>query len=60
MLDDLVDKGKVRHYGVSVYHLSEAVEALKSPRKSIQFVFNIFSNNQQSGFLSWLAKLALP
>ena len=55
VLDDLVDKGKVRHYGVSVYHLSEAVEALKNPRvKSIQFVFNIF--RQQPA--EWFFKLA--
>ena len=55
VLDALVDKGKVRHYGVSVYHLTEAVEALKNPRvKSIQFVFNIF--RQQPA--EWFFKLA--
>ncbi len=52
LLDRLIDKGKIKHYGVSVYHLSEAVEALKNPRvKSIQFVFNIFRQQPADWFL---------
>lgn len=52
LLDRLVEKGKVKHYGVSVYHLSEAVEALKNPMvKSIQFVFNIFRQQPADWFL---------
>tara|TARA_Y100000741_G_C18248721_1_gene556497 strand:+ start:217 stop:1203 length:987 start_codon:yes stop_codon:yes gene_type:complete len=42
-MDQLVKKGKIKYYGVSVYHLSEAYEAMKFPNvKSIQLVFNIF------------------
>jgi|TARA_B110000259_G_C14014067_1_gene400652 aryl-alcohol dehydrogenase-like predicted oxidoreductase len=42
-MDLLVKKGKVGHYGVSVYNLSEAYEAIKFKNvKSIQLVFNIF------------------
>ena len=43
LLDNIVKKGKVLHYGVSVYNLSEAFEAMKYKNiKSIQLVFNIF------------------
>ena len=42
-MDHLVKKGKILHYGVSVYNLSEAIEALNYDNvKSIQLVFNIF------------------
>jgi aryl-alcohol dehydrogenase-like predicted oxidoreductase len=42
-MDDLVKKGKIGHYGISVYNLSEAYEAIKYPNiKSVQLVFNIF------------------
>ena len=51
LLDRLVEKGKIKNYGVSVYHLSEAVEALKNPKvKSIQFVFNIFRQQAADWF----------
>ena len=43
MMDEIVKKGKIAYYGVSVYKLSEAIEAIKFPNvKSIQLVFNIF------------------
>ena len=52
-LDRLVEKGKVIHYGVSVYNLSEAVEAIKNPRvKSIQLVFNIFRQQAADWFFA--------
>jgi aryl-alcohol dehydrogenase-like predicted oxidoreductase len=55
VLDRLVTRGKIRFYGVSVYNLSEAVEALKNPNiKSVQLVFNIF--RQQPA--EWFFKLA--
>jgi len=39
----VVKKGKVANYGVSVFKISEAMEAIKRPNvKSIQIVFNIF------------------
>tara|TARA_Y100000748_G_C15441808_1_gene467504 strand:- start:11 stop:994 length:984 start_codon:yes stop_codon:yes gene_type:complete len=42
-MDHLIKKGKILNYGVSVYNLSEAIEALKYDNvKSIQLVFNIF------------------
>lgn len=54
-LDRLVEKGKIRFYGVSVYNLSEAVLALENPNiKSVQLVFNIF--RQQPA--EWFFKLA--
>ena len=43
MMDEMVKKGKIAHYGVSVHRISDAVEAIKNPNvKSIQMVFNIF------------------
>ena len=43
MMDEIVKKGKIAHYGVSVHKISDAVEAIKNPNvKSIQMVFNIF------------------
>ena len=43
MMDEIVKKGKIAHYGVSVFKISEAMEAIQNPNvKSIQMVFNIF------------------
>ena len=43
MMDEIVKKGKIAHYGVSVFKISEAMEAIKNPNvKSVQIVFNIF------------------
>ena len=43
MMDEIVKKGKVANYGVSVHKISDAMEAIKNPNvKSIQLVFNIF------------------
>ena len=43
MMDEIVKKGKVANYGVSVHKVSDAMEAIKNPNvKSIQLVFNIF------------------
>jgi len=43
MMDEIVKKGKIKYYGVSVFNLSEAMDAIKFPNvKSIQLVFNIF------------------
>ena len=42
-IDELVKKGKVAHYGVSVHKVEDALNAIKNPNvKSIQLVFNIF------------------
>jgi aryl-alcohol dehydrogenase-like predicted oxidoreductase len=43
VLDDLVRAGKVRHYGVSVERVDEALEAIRHPRvDSVQIIFNMF------------------
>ena len=43
MMDEIVKKGKIAHYGVSVFKISEAMEAIQNPNvKNIQMVFNIF------------------
>jgi aryl-alcohol dehydrogenase-like predicted oxidoreductase len=43
VLDDLVRAGKVRHYGVSVETVDEAVRALGHPNvECVQIIFNMF------------------
>ena len=43
ILDDLVKAGKLRHYGVSVEKVEEALKAIEYPNvKTVQIVFNIF------------------
>jgi aryl-alcohol dehydrogenase-like predicted oxidoreductase len=43
VLDDLTKLGKVRHYGVSVEKVEEALKAIEYPAvQSIQIIFNIF------------------
>ena len=42
-LDDLVVAGKVRHYGVSVERVEEALKAIEYPNvQSVQIIFNAF------------------
>ncbi|UCF36942.1 MAG: aldo/keto reductase [Acidobacteriota bacterium] len=42
-LDGLVEAGKIRHYGVSVEKVEEAIKALQFPGiQSVQIIFNIF------------------
>jgi aryl-alcohol dehydrogenase-like predicted oxidoreductase len=42
-LDDLVAAGKVRHYGVSVERVDEALEAIEHPGvETVQIIFNMF------------------
>ncbi len=42
-LDDLVTAGKIRHYGVSVERVEEALKAIEFPNvKTVQIVFNCF------------------
>ena len=56
LMDEIVKKGKISNYGVSVYNLSEAYEAMKYKNvKSIQLVFNIFRQKPIEKFLN-LAK----
>lgn len=43
VLDDLVRAGKIRHYGVSVERIDEALEAIRHPGvQTVQIIFNIF------------------
>lgn len=43
ILDDLVAQGKLRHYGVSVEKVEEALKAIEYPGvKTVQIIFNIF------------------
>ncbi|GAC1435350.1 MAG: aldo/keto reductase [Ktedonobacteraceae bacterium] len=43
ILDELVQQGKVRHYGVSVETVEEALKAIRYPNvQSIQIIFNMF------------------
>ena len=43
VLDDLTKAGKIRHYGVSVEKVEEAIKAIEFPNvKSVQIIFNIF------------------
>ncbi len=42
-LDDLVAEGKIRHYGVSVEKVEEALKAIEYPNvKTVQIIFNMF------------------
>lgn len=42
-LDDLVVRGKIRYYGVSVERVEEALKALEYPNvQTVQIIFNIF------------------
>ena len=43
ILDDLVQAGKLRHYGVSVEKVEQALKAIEFPQvQSVQIVFNLF------------------
>jgi aryl-alcohol dehydrogenase-like predicted oxidoreductase len=43
ILDDLVKAGKLRHYGVSVEKVEEALKAIEFPNvQSVQIIFNMF------------------
>lgn len=43
ILDDLVKAGKLRHYGVSVEKVEEALKAIEFPNvQTVQIIFNIF------------------
>jgi aryl-alcohol dehydrogenase-like predicted oxidoreductase len=43
VLDDLVQAGKIRYYGVSVEKVEEAIKAIEYPNvQTVQIIFNIF------------------
>ena len=50
-MDEIVKKGKILNYGVSVWKVADAMEAIKNPNvKSIQIVFNIFRQKPAENF----------
>jgi aryl-alcohol dehydrogenase-like predicted oxidoreductase len=51
-LDRLVKEGKLRHYGVSVEKVEEAIKALDFPGvQSVQIIFNLFRQRAAEVFL---------
>jgi aryl-alcohol dehydrogenase-like predicted oxidoreductase len=53
VLDDLVSAGKVRHYGVSVERVDEALKSLEYPAvQSVQIIFNLFRMKPAERFLA--------
>jgi len=62
VLDDLVKAGKLRHYGVSVEKVEEALKAIEYPNvKSVQIIFNIFRQRPADLFFerAWQRKVAI-
>lgn len=52
VLDDLVRAGKLRHYGVSVEKVEEALKAIEFPGvQSVQIIFNLFRQRPAEVFL---------
>src|SRR5438046_2946257 len=53
VLDDLVKAGKLRHYGVSVEKVEEALKAIEFPNvQSVQIIFNLFRQRPIELFFS--------
>ena len=53
VLDDLVQHGKLRHYGVSVEKVEEALKAIEYPNvKTVQIIFNIFRQRPSELFFA--------
>ncbi len=53
ILDDLVQQGKIRHYGVSVERIDEAEKAIEYPDvQSVMIIFNIFRLRPAEGFFA--------
>ena len=53
VLDDLVAAGKIRHYGVSVERVEEALKAIEYPNvQSVQIIFNMFRFRPAALFLA--------
>jgi aryl-alcohol dehydrogenase-like predicted oxidoreductase len=53
VLDDLKRAGKIKHYGVSVERVEEALKAIEYPEvQSVQIVFNLFRQRPAELFFS--------
>jgi aryl-alcohol dehydrogenase-like predicted oxidoreductase len=52
-LDDLVTKGKLRFYGVSVERVEEALKAIEYPNvQTVQIIYNVFRQRPADRFLA--------
>ncbi|MFN2283114.1 MAG: aldo/keto reductase [Anaerolineae bacterium] len=57
VLDDLVTAGKIRHYGVSVEKVEEALKAIEYPNvKTVQIIFNMFRHRPSELFFEQAKK----
>lgn len=57
VLDDLVRAGKLRHYGVSVEKVEEALKAIEYPGvQSVQIIFNLFRQRPMELFFPQAAR----
>lgn len=55
--DDLVKRGKIRNWGVSVEKVEEALKAIEYPNcQSVQIIFNMFRHRPATLFLGEAAK----
>ena len=51
VFDDLKSEGKIRHFGVSVEKVSEALKAMEYPNvETVQIIFNIFRQKPSEAF----------
>jgi aryl-alcohol dehydrogenase-like predicted oxidoreductase len=51
ILDDLAREGKIRHYGVSVERIDQAMKAMEFPNvQSVQIIFNMFRQRPAEEF----------
>jgi aryl-alcohol dehydrogenase-like predicted oxidoreductase len=58
VLDDLVKAGKIRHYGVSVEKVEEALKAIEFPGvQSVQIIFNLFRQRPSELFFTEAQRL---
>ena len=56
-LDDMVRRGKIRHYGVSVERVEEGLKAIEYPGvKSVQIIFNILRQRPAELFFKEAAR----
>jgi aryl-alcohol dehydrogenase-like predicted oxidoreductase len=57
VLDDLAASGKLRHYGVSVEKVEEALKAIEFPNvQTVQLIFNMFRHRPAELFFSQAKK----
>ena len=51
ILDEMVSQGKIRHYGVSVERIDQALRAVEFPNvQSVQIIFNMFRQRPAEDF----------